>query len=81
MASKKIFCERCKKEIMAEEFRVTWKEHQIKPITIELELDFHRQCWVDKYNESLDKKVQFFAKKIMKNSEPLIKEFASRHLA
>lgn len=74
----KIICERCEKQISDDEFRVTWKEHQIKPITTELELHFHRKCWIDRYNESIDKKVQYMAKQIMKNAQPMIKEFAQK---
>ena len=78
--NKEIKCERCNKIILPEEFRITWMEHEIKPITIDCEYNFHRQCWIEKYNESIDKKVQYMAKQIMKNSAPLIKEFAEKHI-
>jgi hypothetical protein len=74
-----IKCKVCNKVIAPTEMRVTWKEHSIKPIQIDLELNFHRDCWVKHYNESLDKKVQFMAKQIMKNAQPMIKEFAGRY--
>jgi len=76
----KIFCEHCKKEIENQEFRVTFKEHSILPIQIDLELNFHRQCWTDKYNQSIDDKVRYMAKQIMKNAQPMIKEFAQRRV-
>ena len=71
-------CKRCNKEIEPEEFRVTWKEHSLKPISIELELNFHKECWIEHYNESIEKKVKYMAKNILKNAQPMIKEFAGR---
>lgn len=79
MAQEIIRCKKCNKVITPEEVRVTWREHSIKPISVECELHFHRDCWIKHYNESIDKKVQFMAKSIMKNAQPMIKEFAGRY--
>ena len=76
MGNKKVFCTFCGKEILDEEFRVNYCEKSLKPITIDLDINFHRPCWVEHYNQSIDKKVNFMAKKIMKNSLPMINELA-----
>lgn len=75
----KIKCEKCRKEIKPEEIRVTYEEHSIKPMQIDLKIDMHRQCWIDNYNNSIDKKCQYMAKQIMKNAQPMIKEFAGKY--
>lgn len=79
MAKEKIICKKCNKIIEDDEVRVTWLEHSLKPISVELELNFHRDCWKEHYNESLDKKVQFMAKNILKSAQPMIKEFAGKY--
>lgn len=76
--TQEIICEKCKKVIAQEEMRVTYKEHSLLPIQVDLELHFHRDCWVEHYNDSLDKKVQYMAKQIMHNAKPMIKEFAEK---
>jgi len=79
MSKQEVICKKCNKQIEDDEVRVTWKEHSLKPISIELELNFHRDCWLEHYNESLDKKVQFMAKNILKSAQPMIKDFADRY--
>jgi hypothetical protein len=74
-----IKCQVCKKIIKENEFRVNFRELQLKPITLDCDLSFHRDCWIKHYNESIDKKVQYMAKSIMKNSAPMIKEFADKY--
>lgn len=70
-----IICEKCKLEIDNSEHRVTYKEHSLKPIDILIELNFHQKCWIAHYEESLDKKIKYFSKQIMKNAQPLINEY------
>lgn len=66
-----IICERCKKEIKENERKVLFKEYDKKKVYTELY--FHTNCWIEHYNESLDKKIKNYSQKIMKNIAPMVK--------
>lgn len=69
----KITCERCKKIIKDSEQRFSIKEHILNPSKVLIDKHFHSNCWVKQYNESLDKKVQAYSKRIMKATVPALK--------
>jgi hypothetical protein len=79
MSKQEIICKKCNKIIDDKEFRVNFRELQLKPITTNTDYSFHIECWKEHYNESLDKKVQFMAKNILKSAQPMITEFAGRY--
>jgi hypothetical protein len=61
----KTICEHCKKEIKDNEQRFSIIEHILKPKKILVNKHFHSRCWTDHYNDSLDKKVENYAKNLM----------------
>ena len=70
----KIICERCKKVIKDEEQRFSIKEQTIKPAKVFIDYHFHSNCWVEHYNDSLDKKITAYSKRLMSITAPALKE-------
>jgi hypothetical protein len=64
-------CHYCKKEIKKKQRKVLFKEDDEKKVYTELY--FHTNCWIEHYNESLDKKVKSYAEKMMKQAIPAVK--------
>lgn len=64
-------CHFCKKVILLKQRKVEFKEDDNKKVYTDL--FFHVNCWIEHYNESLDKKVRAYAEKMMKTAIPMVK--------
>lgn len=67
-----MICYKCKKEILKEDKQVNLKTKQGKLILEDKH--FHFQCWIDDYNESLDRKVNNYAEKLMNFAKPAVEK-------
>jgi hypothetical protein len=70
--AERILCTYCKKEIFNDE-----KQVQLKTTKGDLLMecrDFHYECWLNDYNESLDKKVKSYAEKMMAFAKPAVEK-------
>lgn len=76
----KIVCEKCMRKIEDDEPRVTYKEHIPKNKKVLIELNFHQQCWINHYNESMDKKIRAYSSQMMKTALPLVKNFMENRI-
>lgn len=68
----KIICEKCKKRIFDNENRVNYSETNPKGGKTYIDLHFHTDCWIEHYNESLDKKIKNYSNQIIRASKPMI---------
>lgn len=68
----KMKCEKCGKEIKKNEKKVLFKEYDDKKVYTKLY--FHTNCWIEHYNESLNKKIRNYSERIMNQVAPLLQE-------
>ena len=71
MVELKICCY-CKKEIFHDEKQVLLKTSKGDMLLENKE--FHFECWLNDYNESLDKKVKSYADKMMAFAKPAVEK-------
>jgi hypothetical protein len=71
MVEKKICCY-CKKEIFHEDHQVLLKTTRGDLLMENKE--FHFDCWLKDYSDSLDKKVENYAKKLMDFAKPAVEK-------
>lgn len=71
-------CERCKTTILNEQVSVNYSETTNKPKKILIEKHWHQKCWIESYNESLDRKIKIYTQKIMENAKPMLQELQNR---
>lgn len=64
-------CTYCKQKINEKDRKVLFKEFNNKKTFTELY--FHVQCWINTYQESLDKKIKQYSDVMMKTAIPLVK--------
>jgi len=65
-------CHYCKKEIIEGDKEVILQTK--KGDLIMQDLHFHYNCWLEDYNESLDKKVKAYADKFMSFAKPAVEK-------
>ena len=71
MVDKKI-CYYCKKEIVHDDKQVLLKTSKGDMLLENKE--FHFECWLNDYNESLDKKVKSYADKMIAFAKPAVEK-------
>ncbi|GEM_PF-2701314 len=71
MVDKKICCF-CKKEILYEDKQVSLETK--KGNMIMEKKDFHYECWLNDYAESVDRKVKAYADKLMSFAKPAVEK-------
>lgn len=72
-----ITCKHCNKPIKDKEVSVNYSETRKTPKKTLIDLHFHQKCWIENYNESLDRKIRIYSENILKTAMPLIQETMS----